>query len=245
MYLRLISHCHNSLRRIFGIKHNGAAVLDDACFLIGYLLNSVAQNGSVVKGNGHYHRADIVPDNVCTVVKTAHSRFKHNHIALLLSIVHECNGVCYLKLGVACIVIFKYGLYDVNETCKLIVGYLLAVYLYPVVVAVNKGGGELTRFVARQRKRICQHSCCRAFSVSACNVDKFQVVLRISQLVKKQGKPCETGNGCARFGVLIKKIYYFAVQREHLLFYTKNQLKTIQKIEHNLAYMDYAMIFCL
>ena len=24
---------------------------------------------------------------------------------------------------------------------------------------------------------------------------------------------------------------------------TKNQLKTIQKIEHNLAYMDYAMIF--
>ena len=32
-----------------------------------------------------------------------------------------------------------------------------------------------------------------------------------------------------------------------LLFYayTKNQLKTIQKIGHNLAYMDYAMIFCL
>ena len=27
--------------------------------------------------------------------------------------------------------------------------------------------------------------------------------------------------------------------------YTKHQLKTIQKIEHNLAYMDYAMIFCL
>ena len=26
---------------------------------------------------------------------------------------------------------------------------------------------------------------------------------------------------------------------------TKNQLKTIQKIEHNLACMDYAMIFCL
>ena len=26
---------------------------------------------------------------------------------------------------------------------------------------------------------------------------------------------------------------------------TKHQLKTIQKIEHNLAYMDYAMIFCL
>ena len=30
-----------------------------------------------------------------------------------------------------------------------------------------------------------------------------------------------------------------------LSFYTKNQLKTIQKIGHNLAYMDYAMIFCL
>ena len=26
---------------------------------------------------------------------------------------------------------------------------------------------------------------------------------------------------------------------------TKHQLITIQKIEHNLAYMDYAMIFCL
>ena len=26
---------------------------------------------------------------------------------------------------------------------------------------------------------------------------------------------------------------------------TKNQLKTVQKIEHNLAYMDYAKIFCL
>ena len=25
----------------------------------------------------------------------------------------------------------------------------------------------------------------------------------------------------------------------------KNQLKTVQKIEHNLAYMDYAKIFCL
>jgi len=32
---------------------------------------------------------------------------------------------------------------------------------------------------------------------------------------------------------------------EELLFYTKHQLKTIQKIEHNLAYMDYAKIFCL
>ena len=27
--------------------------------------------------------------------------------------------------------------------------------------------------------------------------------------------------------------------------HTKHQLKTIQKIEQNLAYMDYAMIFCL
>ena len=27
--------------------------------------------------------------------------------------------------------------------------------------------------------------------------------------------------------------------------HTKNQLKTVQKIEHNLAYMDYAKIFCL
>ena len=26
---------------------------------------------------------------------------------------------------------------------------------------------------------------------------------------------------------------------------TKNQLKTVQKIEHNLAYMDSAKIFCL
>ena len=29
------------------------------------------------------------------------------------------------------------------------------------------------------------------------------------------------------------------------MYYTKNQLKTVQKIEHNLAYMDYAKIFCL
>ena len=27
------------------------------------------------------------------------------------------------------------------------------------------------------------------------------------------------------------------------MYYTKNQLKTVQKIEHNLAYMDYAKIF--
>ncbi len=32
---------------------------------------------------------------------------------------------------------------------------------------------------------------------------------------------------------------------EFTTIYTKNQLKTVQKIEHNLAYMDYAMIFCL
>ena len=31
----------------------------------------------------------------------------------------------------------------------------------------------------------------------------------------------------------------------HKPFYTKNQLKTVQKTEHNLAYMDYAKIFCL
>jgi len=30
-----------------------------------------------------------------------------------------------------------------------------------------------------------------------------------------------------------------------IIFYTKNQLKTIQKIEHNLAYMDYAMILSI
>ena len=28
-------------------------------------------------------------------------------------------------------------------------------------------------------------------------------------------------------------------------FHTKNRLKTVQKIEHNLAYMDYARAFCL
>ena len=31
--------------------------------------------------------------------------------------------------------------------------------------------------------------------------------------------------------------------KNSMCFYTKYQLKTIQKIEHNLAYMDYAMIF--
>ena len=30
-----------------------------------------------------------------------------------------------------------------------------------------------------------------------------------------------------------------------IMLYTNNQLKTVQKIEHNLAYMDYAKIFCL
>ncbi len=29
------------------------------------------------------------------------------------------------------------------------------------------------------------------------------------------------------------------------IFYTKNQLKTVQKIEHNFAYMDSAKFFCL
>jgi len=36
-----------------------------------------------------------------------------------------------------------------------------------------------------------------------------------------------------------------AIDTAFIFSYTKNQLKTIQKIEHNLAYMDYAMIFCL
>ena len=39
------------------------------------------------------------------------------------------------------------------------------------------------------------------------------------------------------------RIYILSVP--FLLIYTKNQLKTVQKIEHNLAYMDYAKIFCL
>ena len=43
----------------------------------------------------------------------------------------------------------------------------------------------------------------------------------------------------ARHGVLA------AAYDKIILCNTKNQLKTIQKIEHNLAYMDYAMIFCL
>ena len=42
--------------------------------------------------------------------------------------------------------------------------------------------------------------------------------------------------------VLIHGMYLLKNMR---LIYTKHQLKTIQKIEHNLAYMDYAMIFCL
>ena len=41
--------------------------------------------------------------------------------------------------------------------------------------------------------------------------------------------------------VLKKEILYIMSYVSH----TKNQLKTVQKIEHNLAYMDYAMIFCL
>ncbi len=43
-------------------------------------------------------------------------------------------------------------------------------------------------------------------------------------------------------------VRYLGQQTFHLMIRltnTKHQLKTIQKIEHNLAYMDYAMIFCL
>jgi len=36
-----------------------------------------------------------------------------------------------------------------------------------------------------------------------------------------------------------------AVRQFCLFSYTNNQLKTVQKIEHNLACMDYAKIFCL
>jgi len=42
-----------------------------------------------------------------------------------------------------------------------------------------------------------------------------------------------------------KELLHKMQQLFWIIFYTKNQLKTIQKIEHNLAYMDYAMIFCL
>ena len=43
-------------------------------------------------------------------------------------------------------------------------------------------------------------------------------------------------------GIYCPKNYLIKVYNEN---YTKNQLKTVQKIEHNLAYMDYAKIFCL
>jgi len=45
----------------------------------------------------------------------------------------------------------------------------------------------------------------------------------------------------------IKAMIYAKGKKSELRtsFHTKHQLKTIQKIEHNLAYMDYAMIFCL
>ena len=39
----------------------------------------------------------------------------------------------------------------------------------------------------------------------------------------------------------------YDVEEQDLFYilYTKHQLKTIQKIEHNLAYMGYATIFCI
>ena len=54
---------------------------------------------------------------------------------------------------------------------------------------------------------------------------------------------------CSRFPRLVL-FHLSALSIERLKIsikyaYTKHQLKTIQKIEHNLAYMDYAMIFCL
>ena len=45
--------------------------------------------------------------------------------------------------------------------------------------------------------------------------------------------------------VLVNLLYRNAAESLPPLFYTNNQLKTVQKIEHNLAYMDYAKIFCL
>ena len=51
--------------------------------------------------------------------------------------------------------------------------------------------------------------------------------------------------GLYGFFVAYKLLYSSSVTGSHHSFDTKNQLKTIQKIEHNLAYMDYAMIFCL
>ncbi len=38
---------------------------------------------------------------------------------------------------------------------------------------------------------------------------------------------------------------FFYKNSEFYSFYTKKQLKTIQKIEYDLEYMDHAMIFCL
>ena len=40
-------------------------------------------------------------------------------------------------------------------------------------------------------------------------------------------------------------MYSYASYMGDFLYHTKHQLKTIQKIEHNLACMDYAKIFCL
>ena len=57
--------------------------------------------------------------------------------------------------------------------------------------------------------------------------------------------PCRAASPPADFCLVLDKIM---LENPHTFLVktgSKHQLKTIQKIEHDLAYMDYAMIFCI
>ena len=90
----------------------------------------------------------------------------------------------------------------------------------------------------------------QSFLRKHCRIFIITVLQRSAPMILKSLKSCQNARSSGRMSFpscrhglrSALKITRFSQYAE---YNTKHQLKTIQKIEHNLAYMDYVMIFCL
>ena len=166
-------------------EHGVCAVLDDAAFLRGDLLDRVAENGRVLQADVR-HDADLRRgDDVCRVHAPAEADLKRDDVALLLHEVEEGDGRHDLKARGHFAHALRRVPHGVCERNEGVVVDLFPVHAHALVEAQQVRRGIEPRAVPRALEHGGEHRGGRALAVRARDVDEFELLLGIAEQTQK------------------------------------------------------------
>ena len=134
-------------------------------------------------------------DDVGCVQQSAHAAFQYHNICPLAQVIDKGRGADNLKLGRGLCHRVGNGLDLVDDPLQIGIIDLLSAQLNALMEAVDVGGSEQPRPIARGIQNGGQHRCGAALAVGSGDVNEFQLILWVAQLLHQYADPVQTRYG--------------------------------------------------